>query len=228
MLKSLLQQLVRRRSPVILGDLGRMRPVSTVFGLDRGTAIDRRYIEGFLRGHASAIAGQVLEVGDDHYTRAFGAGRVTAADVLHAAAGNRQSTIVGDLTDPATLPADRYDCFICTQTFNFIYDVQKAAEGARHLLKPGGMLLATMAGVCQVSRYDMDRWGDFWRFTPLSAQRLFAPLFAEVAVGSLGNVLAATALLQGVAVEDLPDPALLDETDPDYPVVVTVAARKAP
>jgi hypothetical protein len=41
-------------------------------------------------------------------------------------------------------------------------------------------------------------------------------------------VLAATAFLQGLAVEDLPDAALLDEIDPDYQLVICVVARKAP
>ena len=45
-------------------------------------------------------------------------------------------------------------------------------------------------------------------------------------VASHGNVYAATALLQGLAVEEI-DPAKLDVQDPSYPVVVTVRAQKA-
>ena len=49
-----------------------LEPVSRSFGFDRGTPVDRRYIEQFLARHAAAIRGDVLEVGDDGYTRRFG------------------------------------------------------------------------------------------------------------------------------------------------------------
>jgi hypothetical protein len=39
--------------------------------------------------------------------------------------------------------------------------------------------------------------------------------------------LAATAFLQGIVVEDLPDPALLDDRDEDYQLVIAIVARKA-
>ena len=35
-------------------------------------------------------------------------------------------------------------------------------------------------------------------------------------------------LFQGLAVEDLPDPGLLDPSDPDYQLIVTVIATKPP
>jgi hypothetical protein len=105
--------------------------------------------------------------------------------------------------------------------------VQKAVRGAHHLLKPGGVLLATVAGISQISRYDMERWGDYWRFTTASVRKLLEPVFERVEIGSMGNVLAATAFLQGIAVEDLPDPSLLDEKDDDYQVIITVVARKS-
>ena len=128
----------------------------------------------------------------------------------------------------ATLPADAFDCFICTQTFDCIFAVQQAVQGAHRLLRPGGVLLATLSGLGQISRYDLERWGEYWRFTTASAARLFEPVFTGgVEVGSCGNLPAAIAALQGLAVEDLPDPALLDVHDADYPLVVTVAACKA-
>jgi len=106
--------------------------------------------------------------------------------------------------------------------------VAKAIQGAWHLLKPGGVLLATLPGISQVSRYDADRYGDYWRFTEDSARLLFEPLFTGgVQVASSGNALAACLLLQGIPQEELPDAALLDRQDRDYPLIVTVVARKA-
>jgi SAM-dependent methyltransferase len=206
----------------------RTEPVSRRFGLDRGTPIDRRYIEAFLREHAPLVRGRTLEVGERRYGPLVGGGRVTECLAIHAAPDPGSGLARGDLTDPATLPDGTIDCFICTQTFNFIYALEDAARGAHRVLRPGGVLLATVAGISQISRYDMERWGDFWRFTPASLERLLAGAFgAGVETRGYGNVLAATAFLQGLAVEDLPDPGRLDLHDPDYPVVVAAVARKA-
>lgn len=228
MLKRYLQALLRRRAPVNFGDAGSLQPASRIFGLERGTPIDRYYIERFLRQQAELIRGEVLEIGCNEYTRRIGGAAVARSHVLAAAAAQpREGTIIGDLTDRSTLPAAAMDCFICTQTFNFIYDLQQAVQGTHHLLKPGGTLLATVAGISQISRYDMERWGDYWRFTTASLQRLFEPAFgASVTVASHGNLPASLAFLQGLCVEDLPDAALLDPVDPDYQMLLTVVARK--
>ena len=223
-----MRYLNRQKVVVDFNSLAAITPASRVFGLDRGTPINRYYIELFLADHAELIRGRVLEVGDSDYSRRFGGDRVECCEVLHVTADNPAATIIGDLTDPATLPANAMDCFICTQTFDCIFDVPQAVRGAHQLLKPGGVLLATMSGIGQISRYDMERWGEYWRFTNASATRLFEPLFSGgVEVGSRGNVLAAIASLQGIAVEELPDPTLLEVHDDDYQLIVTVVARKA-
>lgn len=227
MIRTLRQRLWRAKTPILFSDLQRTEPVSRQFGLERGTPIDRYYIERFLAQEQALIQGRVLEIAESHYSKRFGQ-RVTAYDVLHATADNPQATIVGDLTDLSTLPADHVDCFICTQTFNFIFDVAAALRGAHHLLKPGGVLLATVAGISQISRYDMERWGDYWRFTTASVEKLCAPVFAGgLTITSVGNVLAATAFLQGLAVEDLPTATLLHHPDPDYQLLIMIVARKA-
>lgn len=227
MIERFFQILIRKKAPVHFNDLHLTLPISKTFGLDRGTPIDRYYIDAFLSRNSKLVAGRVLEVAESFYSKKYGE-NVERFEVLHATTENTNATIIGDLTDTSTLPAEIIDCFICTQTFNFIFDVEKAVRGAHHILKPGGVILATVAGLCQISRYDMDRWGDYWRFTTASVQRVFEQVFGgDVDVKSYGNVLAACALLQGVAVEDIPNPALLDDNDPDYQVIITVVARKA-
>lgn len=225
-LNKFMQLLMRRKKPVDFVDFRRVEPVSTVFGIDRGLPIDRYYIERFLAAHSDRIAGEVLEVGASTYTKRFGGSRVATAQALHVSPEPGQNCLVGNLTDRATLPDRRFDCFICTQTFNFIYDHEAAVRGAWQVLKPGGVLLATVAGISQVSRYDMDRWGDYWRFTTASLERLFAPVFETCRIESHGNPLAACAMLQGCAVEDLPEPSLLDDVDPDYQVLLTIVAER--
>ncbi len=227
LLHEMIQYLTRKKVRVAFDDLDRIAPVSSLLGCDRGTPIDRYYMEQFLGKNSSLIKGTVIEVADSFYSRRFGGDRVTKFEVLHLPPGNRKSTIIGDLADPATLPENYADCFICTQTFQFIFDIRDAVQGAHRLLKPGGVLLATMSGISPISRYDMDRWGDYWRFTSASVQRLFEPLFTGgVEITCFGNVLAATAFIQGLSVEDLPDETLLDRNDDDYQLLITIVARK--
>jgi len=207
-------------------DLRRVTPISDVFGLDRGTPIDRYYIERFLEKNRSFIKGHVLEVAENTYTQKFGT-FVQTSDVLHYDSSNRQATIVGDLTSPSSLPRNSFDCFICTQTLNFIFDVKKAIQGIRHLLCNNGIALITVAGICQISRYDMERWGDYWRFTKQSAFKAFTEVFGEknVEVASYGNVLSCVGLLEGISSEELTKEEL-DYNDEVYQMVVSIIATK--
>jgi hypothetical protein len=212
---------------VNFGELRRLSPVGRKLGRDRGLPIDRYYIERFLSAHAHRIAGQVLEIGDDRYTRKFGGSRVTRSDILHVSADNPQATIVADLTRADQLPSDRFDCIILTQTLSFIYDVRAVLATLHRILKPGGVVLATMGGITQTSRSATDRWEYYWGFTTGSARALFEERFppSGVLVESFGNVLAATAFLQGLAAEEL-RPEELDHRDPDYEFLVAVTALK--
>lgn len=220
-----------RRRPTAASEIGltRLDPVSRTFGFERGKPVDRWYIERFLAAHAADVRGRVLEVAEPTYTRWYGGEDVERGDVLHAAPGNPEATIVGDLTTGEGIPAETFDCFVMTQTLPFIYDVQAAVRGAHRLLRPGGVVLATVPGMSQVSREDRRDWGDWWRFTSQGAHRLFAGAFGEdaVEVAAHGNVLAACAFLYGLAAEDLTE-AQLHHRDPDYELLTTIRAVKSP
>jgi hypothetical protein len=207
-------------------NLRSVNPVSTVFGIDRGTPIDRYYIEKFLSNNKQFIRGNVLEIAENVYSKKFA--QIGANfEILHATKDNPKATIIGDLTDPNSLPENKIDCFICTQTLNFIYDFKKAIEGSYYLLKKDGVMLATLAGITQISRYDMERWGDYWRFTTLSAQKAFGEVFGlqNVEVNCYGNVLASIALLEGISSEELTQEEL-DYTDDNYQITITIRATK--
>jgi SAM-dependent methyltransferase len=201
--------------------------VSRTFGLDRGLPVDRWYIEAFLARNAGDIRGRVLEVGSDVYTRRFGGDRVERADVLHATPGHPGATFVADLADSDGLPTGAFDAVVVTQTLQFVYDVRAAVATLHRILGIGGIALVTVPGISQISRYDAERWGDYWRFTTQSAERLFGSAFesGSLDVETFGNLVGATALLHGLAVEDL-DPVDLDPRDPDYEVIVAVRAVK--
>jgi SAM-dependent methyltransferase len=199
-----------------------LEPASRHFGFDRGKPVDRWYIERFLSAHRADVRGTVLEVAEPTYTQWYGDGEVKRSDVLHHT-GNDESTIVGDLTTGEGLPAAAFDCFICTQTLPFVYDVHSAVRGMANVLKPGGVVLATVPGISQVSREDKRDWGDWWRFTSQGTQRLFEGVFEQVAVAAHGNVLSAAAFLYGYAAEDLTERELAYQ-DPDYELLITVRA----
>jgi SAM-dependent methyltransferase len=209
------RRLLRPAWPAILR---RTRPLSDFWGFDRGTPVDRHYIEGFLAEHRADIRGRVLEVQDSGYTDRYGSS-VEGRDVLDIDPANPRATIVADLSKLTGLPPRAFDCFILTQTLHLIYDLPAAVRSCHHLLRPGGILLVTGPAVSRV------RSGDFWRFTPASMSRLLEESFGQVTVRAYGNVLAATAFLSGMAKEEVPR-RLLDKHDEHFPVIVAARAVK--
>jgi SAM-dependent methyltransferase len=205
------------------GLLNQVEPVSRVFGLDRGTPIDRFYIERFLWQHRADIRGHVLEIESDIYSQMFGEGRVRHCDVLHVSAGNPHATIVADLASADAIASDTFDCIILTQTLQFIFDASSAIRHVHRILKPGGVVLATVPGISQISQYDRKQWGDYWRFTSTSVSRLFGTTFSEqnISVDAYGNALAASAFLHGLAAEELQQDELASR-DSDYEVLIAV------
>jgi hypothetical protein len=74
----------------------------------------------------------------------------------------------------------------------------------------------------------LDRWCiDYWRFTAASCSALFGAIFGteQVTVRSHGNVLTATAFLNGMAYEEL-SLRELDVNDEYFPLIITVRAIK--
>jgi hypothetical protein len=214
------------KGKVRFGDLRRLRPISYEFGFDRGLPIDRYYIESFLARNADDIRGHVLEVGDDSYICRFGGDRVLKKDILHVADGNPMATVVADLARADHIPSNLFDCIILTQTLHLVFDVNSALQTLHRILKPGGVLLATFPGISQIS---IDEWSDswYWAFTLRSAHRMFGNVFpaGNLEIEAHGNVLTATAFLQGLAADEL-DQEELDHYDPHYPTLLTVRAVK--
>jgi hypothetical protein len=94
------------------------------------------------------------------------------------------------------------------------------------MLKPGGVLLLTAHGTSRIGRrVGVDDWGEYWRFTAQSLERLFAETFGDARIEAYGNVLAAVATLHGLAATELTD-AELDYRDPNYEVLLAVRAVK--
>ncbi len=221
----LLRRARRLTRPAWLGTLRRTGPLSDHWGNDRGTPIDRHYIEQFLTGQASDIRGRVLEIKDTNYTTRYGHD-VERSDVLDINPANPRATIIADLADATTVADEQFDCFILTQTLQLIYDLRSAIAHAHRLLRPGGVLLVTVPTVSRILRGD-DARSDYWRFTPASCERLFAEAFGaeQVTLHRYGNVLTEIAFLTGLAREEL-RPRELEMSDPSFPLLIGIRAVK--
>lgn len=222
-----MQKLIYRKSnPIQWHNMRSLRPVSKVFGFDRGTPIDRIYTNDFLNKNRHYIKGVVCEIAESTYTKQFGV-NVSKSEVLHFTYDNPGASIIGDLTKYENLPKDYFDCFICTVTLNFIYDYKKAIAGIHSMLKRGGVALVTVCGLVQISRYDYERWGDYYRFSDMCIKRSFEEVFqaGNVKVETYGNVLAAIAELQGISAEELTKDELFYK-DNDYQILITIVATK--
>lgn len=227
------QKLRARRSLLPLdrvtdfSELRRLQPYRPAYGWFRGQCIDRAYIEQFLVHNAHDIRGRCLEIGENQYMKRFGTEQVTKTDVLDIVP-REGVTILANLTDGRDVPADSFDCIICTQVLMCIYDVRAAVQTMFRILAPGGVALVTVAGISQMAPPAMmAEGGEFWRFTRFSARRLFVDVFGDqnVHVDSFGNVLAATAFLHGLVSAELTGNEL-SFNDPDYPVTIAIRAVK--
>jgi peptidoglycan/xylan/chitin deacetylase (PgdA/CDA1 family) len=209
------------------GDLRRTDPISRDWGYERGTPVDRRYIEAFLAAHSSDVRGAVLEIQEDDFTRAFGGPRVTGHDVLDIDPSNPGATIFADLRCAPGLDSARFDCIILTQTIHVVDDMEAVLRECHRLLKPGGVLLSTLPAASRTClEYGQD--GDLWRVTPAGARRLVRVAFepSQASFDVYGNILTNTAFLHGLAAEELSDEEI-GVTDPYFPAVTGIRARKS-
>ena len=210
---------------VTWGSLRRTTPFNRSWGYQRGTPIDRVYIEAFLRRHAGDVRGACLEIMDADYTRRLGGVRVTSSDVLDINPANTAATIVADLGEPDSLPAARFDCAIFTQTLHLIPDMGTALANIWRALSPGGVLLLTVPAL---GRHEARRGfhHDRWRVTSTGLEWLVTGLSeARAEITTYGNVLSCAAFLYGLAAEEL-HPEELQVYDREFPLIVAARVLK--
>lgn len=146
-----------------------LNPVSRRFGLERGKAADRYYIEKFLEDNKSCIHGDIMEIADNLYTYMFGT-NIKNAFALHVN-GWGENAIKGNLETGEGIIQNSIDCLICTQTMEHIFDCQAVVDNIYKLLKEDGVALITVGGIKSLSLYDYDNWGEYWKFTKKNVTR---------------------------------------------------------
>ena len=202
------------------GNLRRVTPLSEMYGFDRGTPIDRYYVDKFLSTRRALIAGRVLEIQTTDHARRYG----TGASVMHTLDINAafNPTYLCDLASADVVPAGSYDCFLLPNTLCFLRDLDAALRHARRIVRSGGVILATVPAFVPLTPDVPDFWhasADGWRQV---ASRVWPD--CKTSIETHGNCLAAAAAIYGVAAEEL-TAAELDVLDPRYPVLVTIECR---
>lgn len=199
-----------------------LKPLSTKWGYDRGTPIDRYYIEKFLNENKKMIRGKCLEVTDNFYTEKFGEKRIISSDVIDINKNNRKANIIADVRDLATIGNNSYNTIIATQLFGIIDEYQSAISELIRILKPNGTLLATVSSMGPVLNKNQ-----YWRFTPEGAKYIFSKIFGEhsVTVKAWGNILSSQAFLVGLSTEEMSKKEL-ETIDSRFPIIVSIIAIK--
>jgi len=214
--------LVPRPAGTTLADALPRRPLCQMFGMQRGTPIDRYYLGRFVEEMRPRVtpAGHVLDVGgrtnDRLDYRLHGVHRYDALDV----GGGPGVTVVADAEDRSAVAAGSVDTVLLFNMLEHCRDPRRVADNVHAWLRPGGSCLAMVPGAQRL--HDFPR--DYGRPTPDGLATLFAA-FEEIEGRTYGNLATAIGSLAGLAAEEF-DPATLDEHLPDYPVATCIRARK--
>ena len=203
------------------GNLRRTEPFSGVFGFDRGTPVDRFYLQHFMETNRSAITGRVLEVQVPSYTRTYG----HDVETSHTVDINPQfsATYTCDLADAAQIPTNSYDCVLAPNTLQYIRDLPAGLRTLMRIVRPGGVVLASAPTLLPLIPDGEELWHlspDGWRLTLAREWPGW-----DVDVEGHGNCLAAIAAMHGLALEEMTGDELM-VNDRRYPVLVTIRGRK--
>ncbi|MSV67725.1 MAG: methyltransferase domain-containing protein [Actinobacteria bacterium] len=211
-------------APVRWGTMRRTRPYSARWGSDRGTAIDRVYLDRFFERHSKDMHGTVLEVQEPVFSARYGADIAETA-ILDIEPRNMLATIVADLNDLDVLPRESFDCIVAPQTIQYLTQPVTGLKNLYESLKPGGVLLITAPFIQKIDHNG--EGADRLRFSPLAFNELLETSCdgAEIEVESFGNVLTSIAFLMGISAEEM-RPQDFDVFDPAYPMLVTARVRR--
>ena len=227
-LKNILQQIRRLVTRKVITKDFDPEFLSNDFGFSRGTPVDRYYIDQFLSDHSNVITGTCMEFGDLSYIHKYGFSVTDKITFNYSEISSMTGkSYTGDMSKIETIPSNIFDCIVCINVMNFIYDIPAAMAGLYKILKVDGSVILTVAGpTAHISRYDMDRWGDYWRISDKALLRLSKEAgFSIQKVASYGNAYSASAQLNGFCSEEL-DSSQLFNSHPDYPLVVALLLTK--
>lgn len=203
------------------GNLRRTTPFSSSYGFERGTPVDRYYLHRFLAAHRDRIAGDVLEVQNNSYTERYGR-EVRRADTFDIVPEFSPTHLCDFAHCGGVIPSAAYDCLLLPNTLQHFRELDLALAHAIRVVRPGGTILASAAGLLPLTG-DVP---DYWRMSPDGWRERLSAAWpgASLEITGHGNCLASVATQLGLALEEL-SPAELDVQDPRYPVLTTICCR---
>jgi SAM-dependent methyltransferase len=199
--------------PARLGEQLPRRPLCQMFGMQRGTPIDRYYLLQFIKEAVTGglNAGRVLDVGGTLADRiAYRLRGVSSYDALDLEARHGVS-IVGNAEEQHVVAPESIDTALLFNVLEHSQSPQLLVDNVRQWLAPGGSCLAMVPAAQRLHDFPVD-WG---RFSPRSFAALFSD-FQHARLYVYGN-------LAGLAAEEF-EPETLNEYLPDYPVAIAIHA----
>ena len=224
--KHIADKYIRKNNPFIdiLKEMP-LVPASRRWGNERGTPIDRYYIEKFLDKNKDCINGTVIEVSENTYTKKFGHS-VNESLVIHV--DGRNKTLKGNLETGEGIHESMCDCLICTQTVQMIFNQENVFKNIYKMLRAGGKALITAHVSSPISMRDYNLWGEFWRYTPKALERLLKQAGFDdnqIRIYTYGNIKSVVCFMYGLCLEDLSKEEL-DHKDEQFPLIIGVLAGK--
>jgi SAM-dependent methyltransferase len=208
------------RHTIDWGDLRRTAPFCPMFGLTRGTPIDRYYLAQFIREIRPQVTGTVLEVGGVvHNRERYRFDKATSYQTLDVA-DRPGVTLVGNVHDAATLPVASLDAVVLFNVLEHCQHPWVVVDNMHRWLRASGKCFCMVPSAQRLHAFP----GDYWRPLPDGLQQLFRG-FSQQQLYVYGNPLTVVASFLGIAAEEL-SPQELDEWHPEYPVATCVVATK--
>jgi SAM-dependent methyltransferase len=205
---------------VEFGDLRRGLPLCPLFGMSRGTPIDRYYLEQFISEIRQEVTGTTLEIGGaKDNARHYGFTKCSDYKVMDLDT-SRSADIVADAHSREACLPDSFDSVVIFNVLEHCERPWVVLENIRIWLRSGGKVFCMVPNAQRVHPHPKD----YWRFLPHALALLFAE-FQIVKLVVYGSLLTSIASLAGIAAEELATEEL-SRSDNDYPVASCVVARR--
>ena len=181
------------------------------FGVSRGTPLDRKLISDYLwkaTRDLDRLNLTVLEFGD----------RIISENMLKKSISwiflysrnfkidTENQIIFGDLTnfdEKYSEIFEKFDVILSTQLMAFTDNPFAVIKNLNKMLKKDGVLIGTEPFLSPVSKYDNEKWGDYFRFTLKGMGKLLdSAKFTIFEITALGNFSWSLALSKGLVQED--------------------------
>jgi hypothetical protein len=190
------------------------------FGSNRGTPVDRYYLDQFIDSIKPDVTGHVLEIGGHPTNRdKFGfvnSDTYTVADLIDYG----HPHVCGDIQNVDLFPPNSFDTIVLFNVLEHVAEPQRAVHNIYRWLKPNGKVFCMVPNAQRVHHAPKD----YWRPMPDALDHIFSQ-FKETKVRTYGNVMTTVAALLGVAAEEL-SKEVLDHVHRRYPVIGCVSAIK--